>query len=523
MIDAVILRAPILTLSVAVSVLTADFVHSSSVGESWSHSSWAGGIGAEGTEFRFHSTAEAQFASSDQLVNGRLSMRLHRPRGAAETATFTAQLQLHDGYRIQTYRGRGAIASTGKLVNPTWKSSGSDAPELTVALERPGEDPDAQRLAGRVVVTLPDGATREWPVFILPNIFDARRNPLAADSATGKFTTFFRDPLHVPGAGLGTGVGAASISKAGKVRLKAVLGDTSRLTARAGVVVWPDGGHLFLVAPQLSGRRFFGAAYLLDPDDAESDWRAWANILDPGDAETGSLAPLQDALLVAYAPPVSLLRPLPWQVGIMEFDLPQADGPDSPPSAGLIGWRGAKRLSAAEQPIVGESLRYSPRGSLPGVFQARLLRMTFAPRDGLLRGRMSYFFLNTPSAPAKQHKTNFSAAVNQKTGEIEGFIAPREAGKKSGILSVYADATPPAIELLGDNPLEVIQGGAFVDPGARVNDEFVDQPRTITGTGPVDTATPGTYSVTYSASDFSGNQAEDKVRTVVVRPVSPAE
>jgi len=79
------------------------------------------------------------------------------------------------------------------------------------------------------------------------------------------------------------------------------------------------------------------------------------------------------------------------------------------------------------------------------------------------------------------------------------------------------DTERPTIELLGENPLSVIPGSVFSDPGALVTDN-VDSPRVITGAGLVDTSTPGTYSLVYVASDAAGNQATPVTRTVIVAP-----
>jgi len=82
------------------------------------------------------------------------------------------------------------------------------------------------------------------------------------------------------------------------------------------------------------------------------------------------------------------------------------------------------------------------------------------------------------------------------------------------------DTTPPVIHLLGDNPMTVAQGGTFTDPGAVVTDN-VDANRTITGTGSIDTATVGTYTLTYTARDAAGNEAKALTRTVEVKDLTP--
>ncbi|NDB96447.1 MAG: DUF5011 domain-containing protein, partial [Verrucomicrobia bacterium] len=73
----------------------------------------------------------------------------------------------------------------------------------------------------------------------------------------------------------------------------------------------------------------------------------------------------------------------------------------------------------------------------------------------------------------------------------------------------------PLITLIGANPLEIYKGSTFIDPGAMVTDN-VDATRSITGSGAVDTSTVGIYTVTYTATDVTGNLALPVTRTVNV-------
>ena len=77
------------------------------------------------------------------------------------------------------------------------------------------------------------------------------------------------------------------------------------------------------------------------------------------------------------------------------------------------------------------------------------------------------------------------------------------------------DTTAPVIALIGANPLLIANGGTYADPGATVTDN-VDATRTIQGTGTVNTATAGDYTITYNAIDAAGNAAIAVLRTVRV-------
>jgi hypothetical protein len=82
-----------------------------------------------------------------------------------------------------------------------------------------------------------------------------------------------------------------------------------------------------------------------------------------------------------------------------------------------------------------------------------------------------------------------------------------------------SDTTKPVITLIGANPLLLANGGVYADPGATVTDN-VDAQRVIYGTGSVNTALAGDYSVTYNATDVAGNPADTVIRTVrVAAPV----
>jgi len=81
--------------------------------------------------------------------------------------------------------------------------------------------------------------------------------------------------------------------------------------------------------------------------------------------------------------------------------------------------------------------------------------------------------------------------------------------------SAPADTVKPLITLIGANPQLVANGGVYTDLKATVTDN-VDASREITGTGTVNTAVAGDYTITYNASDAAGNAALQVTRTVRV-------
>jgi hypothetical protein len=83
------------------------------------------------------------------------------------------------------------------------------------------------------------------------------------------------------------------------------------------------------------------------------------------------------------------------------------------------------------------------------------------------------------------------------------------------------DTTAPVIALNGANPLQVECHSTFTDPGATANDGCAGS-FAATASGAVNANTPGTYTITYNATDPSGNAAAPVTRTVnVVDTLAP--
>ena len=97
----------------------------------------------------------------------------------------------------------------------------------------------------------------------------------------------------------------------------------------------------------------------------------------------------------------------------------------------------------------------------------------------------------------------------------------------SGNISIekgLADTTEPFITIKGVNPVSIPQGSVYTDAGATAVDN-VDGNLTVSIVGTVDTAVVGAYTITYSATDSSGNTATEKrivnVTSVVTEPTPP--
>ena len=85
-----------------------------------------------------------------------------------------------------------------------------------------------------------------------------------------------------------------------------------------------------------------------------------------------------------------------------------------------------------------------------------------------------------------------------------------------------ADTTDPVITIIGDDRLTITVGSTYEDAGATCTDD-TDQAPTVTTSGTVDASNPGTYTVTYTCTDLSGNMATDTRTVTVVAAETPAD
>jgi subtilisin family serine protease len=95
-------------------------------------------------------------------------------------------------------------------------------------------------------------------------------------------------------------------------------------------------------------------------------------------------------------------------------------------------------------------------------------------------------------------------------------VAGNSATQTSFIVSVE-DRTAPVITLVGSNPISLIVGGTFTDPGATALDN-VDGSVTVISTSTVDASIVGAYSIIYTATD-SANNTSTTTRVVNINAV----
>jgi subtilisin-like proprotein convertase family protein len=90
---------------------------------------------------------------------------------------------------------------------------------------------------------------------------------------------------------------------------------------------------------------------------------------------------------------------------------------------------------------------------------------------------------------------------------------------------IQTDTTPPLITLLGANPIEILEGGTYSEPGYSAADN-VDGNITANvsvNASSINATVVGSYSVTYNVSDIAGNGAATVTRSVNVVSVTSTQ
>ena len=118
--------------------------------------------------------------------------------------------------------------------------------------------------------------------------------------------------------------------------------------------------------------------------------------------------------------------------------------------------------------------------------------------------------------------TNSAVAVGQPGQYTISYTAVDQAGNSNTMnRTVYVRNTvPPVVTLIGSDPIQVECHGSFVDPGATAIDTCAGIVP-VTTFGIVDPNTPGTYLVTYVATD--GANSTSISRTVRVVDTTPPQ
>ena len=120
------------------------------------------------------------------------------------------------------------------------------------------------------------------------------------------------------------------------------------------------------------------------------------------------------------------------------------------------------------------------------------------------------------SPPTLTTYGNLFSSVSTHSSDPSGALCSIGAppGATTNNCPKPSDTTPPVITLAGSNPVTLTVGTSYTDAGATAVDA-VDGNVAVTTTGSVNTNLVGTYTITYTAKDKTGNTAT-ATRTVNV-------
>ena len=124
---------------------------------------------------------------------------------------------------------------------------------------------------------------------------------------------------------------------------------------------------------------------------------------------------------------------------------------------------------------------------------------------------------NTQSPSQKKQNQNRLSEISAELSAIQkALVALVGVAALSSIAGGDSspDTVPPVITIIGSSSVTVELGDTYVDAGATAADAN-DGVVTVTTTSNVDTSAVGSYTVTYTATDVSGNTAS-RTRTVEV-------
>jgi hypothetical protein len=120
---------------------------------------------------------------------------------------------------------------------------------------------------------------------------------------------------------------------------------------------------------------------------------------------------------------------------------------------------------------------------------------------------------SSPTPPPTTTPTTGPTGTTGTTGTTPTTSAPAGDGLAA------RDTTPPTLTLRGAPSVRLEIDTPYADAGAAATDSTDgDLTSRIVVTNPVNTALIGTFTVTYSVSDLSGNAATPVTRTVIVEP-----
>jgi len=145
-------------------------------------------------------------------------------------------------------------------------------------------------------------------------------------------------------------------------------------------------------------------------------------------------------------------------------------------------------------------------------------------RSFLLReeGRMMAYQSSTQSPSTAKNASSRLAEIRAELSTIQKVLLGLVGAVAVNAITDdgYNDDVPPVITINGANPATVELGTTYSDAGASANDAHHGT-TTVTSSSNVDTTAVGSYTVTYTATDLSGNTATASRTVNVVDTTAP--
>lgn len=359
---------------------------------------WNGAAGLPGsTMVPDPAAVPAQFF--EEGIAGRLQMTFAKPTRQSPRGSYSAQFVLFHGNRTFTYRHSAPLTGNTSL-SGIW--SAKDAPPLSISLARSAMAPSADFFVGEVSV----GASTH-PVFLLPQRLHSK-NPMP--SGTDGAQSLFLENIAI---GSGIGFGSASISRTGTVKIAATLPDGTKATSSTDILF---GGStpFFVVAGPAGKSGFLGGWAKRDPSSPDSDWS--------GHAKLSAFIPSARFFLSAYSRPAG--TPLfPTASAMLDLQM----NPDFFIANGRVAYDARK---STFRPPAGNTLDGA------NAYSVALQTLSLNPANGLATGSVTYFYISSPTVPARRETAFLTGILNRKTGEILGRTAAKRSVSVSGPLLV---------------------------------------------------------------------------------------
>ncbi|MBD3791470.1 MAG: DUF5011 domain-containing protein, partial [Campylobacterales bacterium] len=113
-------------------------------------------------------------------------------------------------------------------------------------------------------------------------------------------------------------------------------------------------------------------------------------------------------------------------------------------------------------------------------------------------------------------ESNFANIAQALLDEVDVTLVDEKAAKAH---LVAQDTSSPVVTLMGDAQVTIKVGEVYMDAGATAYDEF-DGKMNPVKSGSVDTSKPGTYTITYQATDQAGYTGSISRKVIVIEDTS---